>query len=482
MNTKDVAKNGVKWTTLSTATTAVVGLLRLSILTRFLEKSDFGIVSIVMLVLGLTQTFSDLGFAAAIMHKQDLSRKEFSSLYWIQLFIYTILFVLISVCSPLIARFYDTEALVVLLPITLLDLIFMGIGRLYGTLLQKNFQFKTIALRNIISAVLSLILAVVLAAFGAGVYSLIVSTLFHTLMANVWNLIAGQRQVKLQFVVSIKENIPLIRIGIYQTGTQIVDYLASKIDVLLIGRFLNMEVLGVYSLAKELIIKLVSLINTIAVTVTTPILAATQEDKKKLGATYCKSIHYLTLVTFPIVLVIIVLSKPLIILLYGARYIDAAGLIVILTAWIVEVCVHNPVGGLVSATGRTDLSFYYTLIRIVINTLAVFISVNISISAVAYGQSITSIIIFFILFFMVIEKVTGVSLYQFLGSFTKQGLICLIIGIPFTYAVNFNVLSLPDNAILQLFVYGASLLLTLMIAMYIFMRNDFFEVIRTNKR
>ena len=88
MDTKVVARNGVKWTTLSTATTAIVGLLRLSILTRFLEKSDFGIVSIVMLVLGLTQTFSDLGFAAAIMHKQNLTRKEFSSLYWIQLIIY----------------------------------------------------------------------------------------------------------------------------------------------------------------------------------------------------------------------------------------------------------------------------------------------------------------------------------------------------------------------------------------------------------
>ena len=225
------------------------------------------------------QTFSDLGFAAAIMHKQNLTRKEFSSLYWIQLIIYACIYIVIAACSPLIARFYDTEVLTVLLPIVLIDLLFMGMGRLYGTLLQKNFEFCTIALRNIISAILSLVVAVVLAAMGTGVYSLIVSTLFHTLMANVWNFIAGQKQMKLQLTMQVKENIPLIKIGLYQTGTQIVDYLASKIDVLLIGRFLNMDVLGVYSLAKELLHKLINIINSIAVSVTTPILAKKQNDQ-----------------------------------------------------------------------------------------------------------------------------------------------------------------------------------------------------------
>lgn len=478
MNTKGIAKNGVKWTTLSTATTAIVGLLRLAILTRFLEKSDFGIVSIVMLVLGLTQTFSDLGFAAAIMSKRDLSRKEFSSLFWIQLVIYSFIYVIIAACSPLVARFYDTELLTVLLPISLIDLLFMGIGRLYGTLLQKNFQFRTMALRNIISAVLSLVIAVALAVMGAGIYSLIISTLFHTLMANVWNFIAGQKQVRLQFVMQIKENIPLIKIGLYQTGTQIIDYLASKIDVLLIGRFLNMEVLGVYSLAKELLVKLINIINSIAVSVTTPILAVKQDDKRQLGSAYCKTIHYLTLITFPVVMAIVVLSRPLIILLYGIDFLDAAILIVILTAWTIEVCVHNPVGGLVTATGRTDLSFYYTLIRIVINTIAVFITVNISIEAVAYGQSITSLLIFFILFYLVIKKVTGVALNTFINTFLKQGVICLIIAVPFTFIVNENWFALPNNTILQLMVYAVALLLVFGIAVILFMRNDIMEVIK----
>lgn len=477
MDTRGVAKSGVKWTTISKITTAVVGLLRLSILTRFLEKSDFGVVSIVTLVIGMTQTFSNLGFASAIMHKLDISRKEFSSLYWIQLIIYFILYVAIALCSPIIARFYDADVLKILLPIALIDLLFMGVGRLYGTLLQKNFQFKTMALRNIISAVLSFVIAVALAMLGAGVYSLIISTLFHTLMLNLWNFVAGQKHMKLQFVVNIKENIPLIKIGLYQTGSQILDYLSSKMDVLLIGRFLNMDVLGVYSLAKELLVKLITIINSIAVSVTTPILAVKQNDQRLLGSAYNKTIHYLTLVTFPVVMAVIVLSQPLIILLYGSKFIEAAGLIVLLTVWTVEVCVHNPVASLVSATGRTDLSFVYTLIRIALSTLAVFITVHISIQAVAFGQSITSAIIFFILFFMVIHKLTGSSLKTFLGSFYKQGLVCLIIGVPFTIIVNQNIFSLPDNSVLQLIVYGATLFVVFCAVDFCFLKKEVQEII-----
>lgn len=75
---KKQAISGAQWMFVSTITTSIVQILRLSILTRFLEKSDFGIVAIMTFILGLTFTFTDLGFSSAIMYKQGLNRKEFS--------------------------------------------------------------------------------------------------------------------------------------------------------------------------------------------------------------------------------------------------------------------------------------------------------------------------------------------------------------------------------------------------------------------
>lgn len=454
MDNSSVVRKGVSWTSLSTIVTAVSGILRLAILTRFLEKEDFGVVSIVTLMLGLTQTFSDLGFAAAIMHKQNLSRREFSSLYWVQFIIYTLIFLIISLFSGVISDFYKTPILKQVLPISLLGLIVTGVGRLYGTLLQKNFEFRTIALRNIISAFLSLLLAILLAYLGWGVYSLVLSTLFHMLVDNMWNFIAGQKKIKLQPVLDIKGSIPLIKIGLYQTGSQAIDYMASKIDVVLVGKFLGMEILGVYNLAKELLLKFITLINSIAVNVLTPIFSINQNDKTILGHMYCKMINYLTFITFPIVMLMVVLAKPIILVLYGEQYIEASSLILLLTPWTIEVCIHNPIGGLVVATGRTDLSFYYTLVRIILNTIAVFIAVNFTIQIVAIGQSIAAIVIFFLVFYMIIQKCTEISLMSFIKSFYKQGLLCVFLGLLCFYIVDNNILSINDKALSQFVIYG----------------------------
>ena len=139
--------------TISTIVSSIVGILRLSILARFLDKSDFGIVAVLTLILGLTSMFSDMGFATVIMHKQNLDRRQFSSLFWIQMAVYFILYIIIICFTHPISLFYKEPILHYLIPLSLLDLLFIGIGKLYETVLQKNFQFKILAVRNILSSV-----------------------------------------------------------------------------------------------------------------------------------------------------------------------------------------------------------------------------------------------------------------------------------------------------------------------------------------
>lgn len=145
---KKIAK-GIGWTSVSTIVNGLTQILRLSILARFLEKGDFGIVAILTFILGLTQVFSDLGFSAAIMSEKELTRNRFLSLFWLQLIVFVGFMIIMSLISPLIARYYNNESLTILVPLMLSELVLVGIGKLYDTVLQKNLQFKIIAIRNI---------------------------------------------------------------------------------------------------------------------------------------------------------------------------------------------------------------------------------------------------------------------------------------------------------------------------------------------
>lgn len=471
METKGVVKNGVKWMTVSTIATLLVGVLRLSILARFLDKEDFGIVAIITFVIGLTQTFADLGFSSAIMHKKDLTEREFSSLYWIQMIVFFSIYGIIAIFTPLISSFYGEPMLNILLPIALLDLFFWGFGKLYDTVLQKDFQFKTIAIRNIISVIISLIVAFVMAYMGCGVYSLVVSTLLHTFILQIWNFISGQRVMKVKLVLSFDECKKLVKIGVFQTGTQIIDYVAAKLDVLMIGKFLGMEDLGLYNLAKEFLSKIIQLINSIANKVVLPLFANKQDDDDYLAVFYPKIIKYLTIITFPVVLLLTVLAEPLIIIMYGHAYIAVAPITSILSLWTLFICIGNPISSIAISKGRTDLSFYYTIVRLIILFPIVIITALFSLSIVAWGQVLSAFIVFLLGYKMLIAKMLKIDFRDYVSSFSTQGIICLAV-VAFVMTIQHVIPIEISNTILNVIVWGGVSLGLYGICLFLFMKKD----------
>lgn len=473
--------SGAKWMTISTIVSSIVGILRLSILTRFLDKSDFGIVAVLTLILGLTAMLSDMGFATVIMHKQDINRRQFSSLFWIQLAVYSVLYLVIICFTEPISLFYNEPILGYLIPLSLLDLLFTGFGKLYETVLQKNFQFKIIAIRNIVSCVLSLLLAVLLAIMGCGVYTLVISTLFATAFLSVWNFVLGQKHIKLQFCCSIKENIPLIKIGLYQTGTQIVDYLCTKLDVLIIGKFLGMDALGLYNLSKEFIFRFIQIINSIVNRVLTPAFSKIQNDKERMCMTYCYVMRSLTSLTFPVLTIVSILSLQIIEVLYGSGYTDAGFLTAILTLASVGTAVGNPVRNIIIATGRTDLTFKYIWIRSIFTIPCVYFCSLYSIEMVALGQVLLSIIDYYLQWRMEIKPSIGLSFIALSKSFAKQGGFSLLLGV-----IGFLIFSrnpfLLNTAIIQVFVYGIIVCMIYLLTMYFFMNNEYSNLVKLVKQ
>ena len=456
VNSKIVS--GTMWTTTSTIAMALTQILRLSILARFLEKSDFGIVAILTLILGLTQTFCDLGFAASVMHKKDLTQKEFSSLYWIQFLLFIVMYIAISISSPIIARIYDEPDLTILLPIVMLDLLFKGVGRLYEVLLQKNFQFKLMAIRNIISSIVSLGLAIILAIKGAGVYSLVLSTLLNTIMLNIWNLVAGFSQTKLIFYCSFAHVKSLVKIGVFQTGTQILDYISTKIDILIMGKFLGTADLGLYNLAKELILRALDVLNGIANKVALPYFSSIQNDKIAMRENYKKLISFLSVVNVPLCAAMGALSFPIVEIMYGQTYSDVAPIVSILSVWGMFVVIGNPVGNIVISTGRTDVSFKYTVYRLLLFVPSTYVFCHYTVEAVAFGQVVLSIIGYFLSWYMLLYKIIDMKLWDFSRTFILN-LIFSIAAVGLFYRLNDVALFSCETPMTSLLVFGSTFLI-----------------------
>lgn len=426
---RSVAIKGSFWTAVSTAVTMIATFVRVMILTRFLEKSDFGLVSIINMVIGLCTTFTDLGFASVIMCKQKLSIREFSSLYWLQFILFAIIYALLFAISPFISSFYDEPMLCVLIPIASLTIIFQAIGKLYDSVLQKQYQFKSLAFRGIVSNFASLIVAIVLAYFNYGVYSLVLSTLFQILIFNAWNITSGYKIQRVSFVFSYKEVLPLLKIGVFQTGTRILDFISSKLDVMIIGKFLGTEALGVYDLAKELVFRFVDFIRTVVSKVALPILSNNNTDDESVKRKFLMLTRVVASLCIPICITVAVFSESIVYVVYGADYVDTAPIVSIFAIVTMFTSILSFFDMLGVAKGRTDLNFYNTVARILVTIPIIAIASTVSVLAVSLGQLLATILMAGLFWQIVVKHTYPIRLSIYLRQFSRLLVCSLSIGI-----------------------------------------------------
>ena len=274
--------SGVKWTSVSTITLAVSALLKIAVLARFLDPSDFGLMALITFVLGFMDLFMDMGITSAILHKQNISKKEYASLYWLNIGFSVISFSVVVLLSPFIASFYNELELTDLIPLSAVVILFSAIGRQYKTVFQKALRFKLIAIVDISSIVISLISAIWFAVFDYGVYALVYAALIQYGINNIAYFLLGVKNTPVLFHYKFADTKPFLKIGVYQVGGQVVNYINRDLDVLIIGKFFGAEILGGYSLAKQLVKRPTGIIDPIINKVAISILPRYQSNNELL--------------------------------------------------------------------------------------------------------------------------------------------------------------------------------------------------------
>lgn len=476
MNLKKQVLSGTAWTAGSTIITALIQVLRLSILTRFLEKSDFGLVAIVVLVLGFTHIFADLGVSVSLFSRKNITKKEYSSLYWVSLILGMLLYCVLLGITPLIASFYQQDELRYLIPIMGLDLVIATAGRQFRIFRQKALSFKNLAIIDIISVVLSLVVAVVVAMEGGGVWSIVYSTLFASMFSTICLIATGLRTHPLAFYINLRKGKSFYKIGFYQTGSQIFDYLASQLDILIIGKIMDTSSLGVYNLVKQLVSRVYAIINPIVTGVATPILATLQDQLDMLKKRYLQMIDLVSFINIGIYGLLAVLAKEILLIMYGSQYTDAAFIFQILCIWGAFSAVGNVASTIVVVMGRTDLGFKWTSIRIISNPIFVLFGSYWGLDGIVIGQAVYMLVFFGVYWKVLINRILpNISLKEYLLTTLPKFLISL--GISLTLYTTKYFLS-SDRLILNIFLFSGSFVL-----LYVFLnKNSFMGFLKLVKR
>jgi PST family polysaccharide transporter/teichuronic acid exporter len=364
---------GMRWMFLAKVVISVTAVIKISVLVRFLDASVFGLMALITVFIGFLDLFMDMGITSAILHKQKITKKQYSSLYWLSLFIGLAIYFILYQSAPFIASLYDERSLIEPIQVASFGIVLASLGRQFLTVDQKNLRFFRIAVIEIVASIASLFLAIYLAATGMGIYALVYSMLMQFFIINVTYLFIGMKEYKISVGFDFFEIWPFLKIGLFQLAGQSVNYINKEFDVILIGKIFGTEILGGYSLAKQLVNKPASIVNPIVNRVATPTLALIQKNFMETKDVYFSFTRLVSTVNFCAYAALAFFAYPIVIVLYGDKYEYIVIFVQILCAYVFLRSLGNPLGSLVIALGRTDYGLYWNIYTTLFMPIAIIL-------------------------------------------------------------------------------------------------------------
>ena len=442
-------------------------LLQLMILARFLSPAEFGLVAIMMVVIGFSQAFMDMGISNAIIHRQQISHHQLSSLYWLNIFSGFVLFGIVLLITPFIAGFYKEPGLVE--PLIWLSTVFIivAIGNQYRILCQKELQFNLMAKVEMTAAVVSLLVAVLMAVQGYGVYALVGAMLAQASVSSLLFLIIGLKiHHRPEFLYHHHELDGFYSFGLYQMGERSINYISAHIDKLLIGKFVGMEATGFYNMAWQLVIFPLSKINPVINKVAFPIYAKVQNDREALNRYYSLTVRSLSLVTVPILAFLSLYSSDVVLVVFGEGWEATATLVALLGFIGILKALGNPGGAILLALGYANVGFWWNIFWAAVVTLAILIALNIQrhveiVPWVLLGLSLTLGWIWHYL----IAHFAKIDYLKIVIHFTKIIAVCFVIAWLSKELINFFELT---NAFMRLAIAGLACCFLYLPYLYLF--------------
>jgi len=372
------------------------------VLARILSPSDFGLMGMIMIVIGFAQTFADMGLSNAIIHRQDIESGNLSSFFWANVLSGILLFLLVVLVRPLVVGFFEEPRLSSYLLLAAFIFLITPVGQLFTTLLRKEMEFNTLSKIEIAGAVVYSVSTIALASAHYGVLSLVLGQLIRSLFTVLCLFAVFRKRWMPRFHFSLDEIRSCLSFGAFQMGERAMNYLTANIDYIIIGRILGPTALGFYTLAYNLMIVPLTKINPIITRVAFPTFAKIQNDPSRLQRGYCKASKYISTVTFPMLVGMFAVAPEFVNLVYGPKWEPSIVVLQVLCLVGVFKCLGNPVGSILLAKGRADIGFYINVSVVTLIALAAFIGTRWGI----YGVAVAILLLQFP-FFLIIQSIVN---------------------------------------------------------------------------
>ena len=382
------------WTLIDVFFNKAIYFIATLILARLLGPKDFGIISMIMVFFTIGTTLIDSGLSISIIRSSSISQKEFSTIFYLNVGLSFIVYIIIFFFAPLISIFYNQEILIQLIRVYCLGFIITSLRMVHQSRLIKEMDFKKITLLNIPGNIIGLGVGVCMAVNNYGVWSIVGLFLSTQITATIsyWIFYNWRPSVVFSYDC-MKQH---WKFGYKLMISAQINSIFENIYSILIGKFYSVQTLGYYERANTLNNYPISILTLIISKVSLPLFSQIADDKEKLGEVYKKVVLMAFYIAAPIMLGALALAKPLFELVLGKQWLPAVPLFQILCLSYILYPIHSLNINILTAFGKSGLFLKLEIYKKIVLVILVIIGVNFGIYGLVWSSVVSSVVSLFI--------------------------------------------------------------------------------------
>ncbi len=382
------AARGALVTMAAQAARIVLQLVSVVVLARLLSPHDYGLLAIALVVVGLGEIFRDFGLTSASVQAPTLSTGQRDNLFWVNSALGLVLAGIVFISAGPIASVSDTPELSGIVRTLSSVFVINGFATQYRAQLMRALRFKALAITDVVSAAIALIIAIIAALLGAGYWALIIQQLTTATILLLMLLFFGRW---IPGRLSRHDKIgALLRFGWHLVATNLINYASGKIDTILIAANFGTVQLGVYNRSFQLVMTPLSQVRSPITNVALPVFSRAQTDRAQFNSFVVAGQLALGYVLGIPLLLICGMAEPVVAIMLGQQWGDA---VTPLRCFAIAgtLTTMSFVGYWVYVSrGLSKQLLYYSLVATGLRVICVVIGSLFSMEAVALGFAVSA--------------------------------------------------------------------------------------------
>jgi len=391
----------------------VLGIASTAVLARLLAPADYGLIGMVMVVVGFAAMFKDAGLSMATVQKERITHEQISTLFWINLCLSVVLVLCVLTVAPLVSLFYGKPELTPVTAALSASFLISGLTIQHQALFQRHMRFGMLASIQIASQVITLIVTISLAVLGWRYWALVGGSLASVLVASLLTfLFCPWIPGRMQKSTGVRD---MLKFGGHLTGFDFVNYFSRNADNILIGKFIGTDALGLYSRAYSLFMMPISQIRGPLVSVAFPVLSSLRTQPERYARYYRRLLETISFLTMPMAVYCAIEAEFLIRLLLGSAWLGVVPVFRILAIVGMVQASETTRGVVLMSCGLSKRYFYWGLFNAILCIISFIAGLPFGIEGVATAYAIASYAILIPSLFYCFNK-TPVSVSLFLRT------------------------------------------------------------------